>query len=202
MLGPSCWTSLSLSSTVSQLLNSFLDRFLVDGAWVSEVMATRAVIIFVCALGITCFPFAFLSSFLFLSSNRLFLSSFLLFSSDSLFLSSSSFPALPAPPSSVFPALPAPSSSSLPPLLSPASSSLPLLPPVSILLLPPASPSAALFPPFSVLLLPPAAASALFSQSARTFSEFLHQPCDNITVTFPMADGVTRELVHVMLSHG
>ena len=29
----------------------------------------------------------------------------------------------------------------------------------------------------------------------RTFSEFLHQPCDNITVTFPMADGVTRELV-------
>ena len=36
----------------------------------------------------------------------------------------------------------------------------------------------------------------------RTFSEFLHQPCDNITVTFPMADGVTRELVHVTTSHG
>ena len=29
----------------------------------------------------------------------------------------------------------------------------------------------------------------------RTFSEFLHQPCDNITMTFPLADGVTRELV-------
>ena len=36
----------------------------------------------------------------------------------------------------------------------------------------------------------------------RTFSEFLHQPCDNITVTFPMADGATHELGHVTLSHG
>ena len=36
----------------------------------------------------------------------------------------------------------------------------------------------------------------------RAFSDFIHQPCDNITVTITMDDGVTWELAHVTLSQG
>ena len=38
--------------------------------------------------------------------------------------------------------------------------------------------------------------------SFRAFSEILHQSCANMPVTFLITDGVTRELAHVILSHG